>query len=164
MDTNQDVNLDACRPLGAALFFYECIRLFLLVFFLLVVSMEAPLSGIYSVYSSSNALFPLMALFIWLRPQEYKNFTTLYIAGKVIILISFYAWEFFSLHRGIQPELVLGPGIGYREFLGAGNLARGIILFGGGAFLSLADILSVWGAWIFNKKYNRALAPECGGS
>ena len=162
---NRDVN----RPLGAGLFFYECFRLLVLVFFLMVTSAASPMetpaglvnSGIYSVYMSSNALFPLMALFIWLKPGEYRNFTTLYMAGKVIAVITFYVWEIFSMRRGIASDLLLGPGAG--DTIGVENVTKSLILFGGSALLSLTDILSVWGAWVFNKKYRRALAPESGG-
>ena len=139
---------DVYRPLRAGLFVYECLRLLCLVFFLLVASLEASINGTYSVYISSNALFPLMALFIWLRPEEYENYTTLYIAGKVIALVSFYVWEIFS----------------FREFAKAEDLVRNLILLGGGALVSLADMLSVWGAWMINRKYRRAASPfESGG-
>ena len=139
--------MDVCRPLAAGLFLYECLRLLLLVFFLLTASPEGSVNGIYPVYMSSNALFPLMALFIWLKPEEYKSYVTLYIAGKIIALVSFYAWEIFS----------------FREFLKAENLARNMFLFGGGVLLSLADILSVWGARTINKKLKGAEALESGG-
>ena len=139
-----------------------------MVFFMLVASNEASsyefFSGFYSVYMSANALFPLMALFMWLKPGEYRNFSTLYIAGKIIALISFYSWEIFSIQRGVSSNLLLRLGLGSREFTGNENLTRALILFGGSALLSLADILSVWGAWTFNKKYCRALTPETGGT
>ena len=132
------------RPLRAGLFVYECLRLFCLVFFLLVAS----INGTYSVYISSNALFPLMALFIWLRPEEYENYTTLFIAGKIITLVCFYVWEIFS----------------FREFARGEDLAMNLILLVGGALISLADMLSIWGAWIINKKYRRATSLlESGG-
>ena len=143
MGANRGVN----RPLGAGLFVYECLRLLLLIVFLLVASFEASVNGTYSVYMSSNALFPLMALFMWLRPEEYRNYSTLYIAGKIITLISFYIWEIIS----------------FREFVRGEDLAKNMILLGGGALLSLADMLSVWGAWMISKKNRRALAPESGG-
>ena len=155
--------MEAHKPFAAGLFFYECIRLLMLAIFLLVAATEASFSGIYSVYMSSNALFPLMALFIWLRPKEHRNFTTLYTAGKIIALISFYAWEIFSFRRGISSGLVSRFGAVYQDFFLPENLAKNIILFGGGALLSLLDILSIWGVYLFNKKYNRELAPESGG-
>ena len=102
----------------------------------------------YIVYLSSNALFPLMALFVWLRPEEHRNYLTLYMAGKVIAAVSFYAWEFFAVRRG-SP--------------GAVDAVMNLIFLGGSVFISLADILSIWGAWILKNKFQRALAWENGG-
>ena len=136
------------RPLGAGLFLYECLRLLMLVFFLLFASFESASSGSYTVYMSSNALFPLMALFIWLKPDEYRNYITLYIAGKLVFLVSFYTWEIFTS----------------RDFIRDDNYMKNIVLLGGGALISLADILSVWRAWAINRNYRRAAAPESGGT
>jgi hypothetical protein len=124
-----------------------------LVFFLLLAAFENASGGSYAVYMSSNALFPLMALFIWLRPGEYRNYITLYMAGKIVTLVSFYSWEFFTL-RDINRDV---------------NFANNVVLFSGGAIIGLADMLSVWGAWAINKKYRlrtegRAPAPESGGA
>ena len=95
----------------------------------------------YLAYLSANALFPLMALFVWLRPEEYRNYLTLYMAGKIIAAVSFYAWGFFSS----------------REFPGVENIVRSITLLGGSVFISLADILSVGGAWMLKNKYRQML-------
>ena len=148
--------MDVYRPLRSGLFLYECLRLLVLVFFLLLAPQEGALggalSGSFTVYMSSNALFPLMALFIWLKPDEYKNYITLYMAGKFVFLISFYSWEFFTLSGFIRDE----------------NFLKNIVLLGGGALISLADMLSVWGAWAINKsigkKYRGTPAPESGGA
>jgi hypothetical protein len=147
--------MDVFKPLKPGLFFYECLRLLFLVFFLLLAPLEGGFydgsrgiaSGTYSVYMSSNALFPLMALFIWLKTDEYRNYLTLFISGKVIALASFYVWEIFSFHQFSQD----------------GTTAKNIILLGGGALLSLADIFSVWAAWAIDKKYRRVQTPESGG-
>jgi hypothetical protein len=139
--------MGVCKPLGAGLFFYECLRLLMLVFFLLLASFESAVSGSSAVYMSSNALFPLMALFIWFKPEEYRNYITLYIAGKIVSLISFYSWEILSL----------------RDFNQDGNLVKNIVLLAGGALISLADMFSVWGAWAIDKKYRSSPAPESGG-
>ena len=139
------------RRISAALFFYECFRLLMLAAFLYIVS--SPGSGFsggglanetffpYIVYISSSALFPLMAMFMWLRPEEYRNYLTLYMAGKIIAAVSFYAWGFFSS----------------REFPGMENIARSITLLGGSVLISLADILSVGGAWMLKNKYRQVL-------
>jgi hypothetical protein len=145
--------MDVYKPLGAGLFFYECLRLLTLVFFLLLAAFENASGGPYAVYMSANALFPLMALFIWLRPEEYRNYITLFMAGKIVSLVSFYSWEIFTLRDINRGE----------------NLANNIVIFSGGALIGLADMLSVWGAWAINKKYRlrtegRAPAPESGGT
>jgi len=140
--------MDVHRPLGAGLFIYECLRLLMLVVFLLFASLESAISGSYTVYMSSNALFPLMAMFIWLRPDEYSNYSTLYIAGKLVFLVSFYSWEIFTLRDFIRDE----------------NFMKNIVFLGGGALISLADMLSVWGAWAINKRYRGMPVPENGGA
>jgi len=148
--------MDNFRPLSAVLFFYECFRVLLLAVFWYVTPLVVSYaSGTnegffylpYFVYLSANALFPLMALFVWLRPAEYGNYLTLYMAGKVIGVVTFYAWEIFSS----------------REFPGAGNLVLGMVLLGAIIFVSLADILSVWGAWTLKNKFRHACVQSRDG-
>jgi len=137
-------------PLRAGLFFYEIFRLFFLVIFLFIIPVGSTGNGAffpYLVYLSANALFPLMALFVWIRPEEYRNYISLYIAGKIITAVSFFAWEIFS----------------FREFPGTGNMINSIVLLGGSALINLTDILSVGGAWILKNKFRRVLARESGG-
>jgi len=140
--------MDVCRPLGAGLFIYECLRFLALIIFLLASPLMGFVSGPYLVYLSSNALFPIMALFMWLGYKEYCNYMALFIAGKVIAMVSFFVWEVFS----------------FIESSGSVYMAGSLILFGGGALLCLADTISVWGVWAINIKYRRAIAPEGGGS
>ena len=143
--------MEVLKPLRAALFIYECLRILLLVVLLLITSMEnGASSGIdfpgesaigaffpYLMYMSANALFPLMALFVWLRPEEFRNYLTLYMAGKIIVVVSFYAWGLFST----------------RELGGVEHIVRSITLLGGSIFICLADILSIAGAWALKRKY-----------
>jgi hypothetical protein len=147
--------MDVYRPLRTALFIYECVRLLLLVGFLCFAppgSAENGISFPYLAFLSSNVLFPLMALFVWLRPGEYSNYLTLHIAGKIVTVVLFYVWEFISFRQVFE------------------NLIRSLILLGGCAFISFVDILSVWGAWVLKNKF-RALVrtsgqnnlPEYGG-
>ena len=137
--------MDVYRPLRAGLFFYECLRLFLLVVFLFVTTMGNGLSVMgfpYLVYLSSNALFPMMVLFVWLRPEDHWNYLGLYIAGKIIALVTFYLWQIFSS----------------REFWGSENLIMSAILLWGSVIVSLTDMFSLWGAWVLKNKFRRALA------
>ena len=148
--------MDAFRPLRAALFIYECLRILLLVVLLFILPVEGGfpeegyfISGTgpsgtffpYIVYLSTNALFPLMTLFVWLKPAEHRNYLSLYIAGKIIAAVSFYAWGYFST----------------REFPGMENFVRSIALLGGSVLISLADILSVGGAWVLKNKLRQVL-------
>ena len=104
-------------------------------------AVEALISG---VYLSSNAIFLLMTLFVWLRPEEYRNYITLYISGKVIILVSFYAWVFFSAIL-VSPEYV-------PQLPALDHVARNVLILGGCVLLSLMDTLSIWGAWTLKNK------------
>ena len=106
--------MDVYRPLAAVLFFYEVFRVLFLVILLIMPSLESSVNGILPVYISSNALFPLMALFVWLKPEEHRNYLTLYIAGKFIALFSFFAWHFFATW----------------DFIWAGNAASSIFILG----------------------------------
>ena len=94
------------------------------------------------VYISSNALFPLISFFIFLKPLENKNYLPLYIAGKTIAVILFYIWAVFSLPF---DQVIIG-----RE-----KFIQFLIIFGGAIFISLLDALSILGAW-YIKKYGGA--------
>ena len=139
--------MDVSKPFAAALFVYECFRLLLLAAFLTIASSMG--NGIswgmgaffpYMVYISSSALFPLMALFVWLRPKEHQNYLTLYMAGKVIAVVLFFVWA-ISL-----PD--------------TGSVAGSITLWASSILVNMADVLSVWGAWALKKKYRKT---ESGG-
>jgi hypothetical protein len=129
--------MNVCRLLAALLFFYECLRLLVLLIFQIIAPSEGLISGVLPVYISSNALFPLMTLFVWLKPEEYRNYLSLYIAGKLIVLVSFFAWQFFSSSGYIFME----------------DAARSMLILGGYALLNLTDVFTVWGAWILKNKY-----------
>ena len=137
--------MDVYRPLRAGLFFYECLRLFFLVVFITVASMGNgfDLKGFpYLVYLSSNTLFPMMALFLWLRPDEYRNYLSLYMAAKIITLVTFCLWQFFSSG----------------DYWGTENLAISAFLLSGNIIVSLADMFSLLGAWALKNKFRQASA------
>ena len=143
--------MDVYRPLRAGLFFYECLRLFLLVVFIYAASMGDglnPREFPFLVYLSANALFPMMALFLWLRPDEYRSYLNLYVAGKTIVLVTFYIWQVFTA----------------REGFGVKNSAFTVFFLLGGVIVSLADMLSLWGAWTLKNKFQRLLSRPQSGS
>jgi hypothetical protein len=141
--------MDVYRPLRAGLFFYEIVRLLALIAFFSLLPPEASIDRMffpYLPYLSSNALFPLITLFVWLRPELYGNYLNLYMAGKVIGAISFFAWEIFTS----------------RNFPDMDNILKSMILLGGSVLLSLADILSVWAAWTLKNKWRKRIMENGG--
>jgi hypothetical protein len=145
--------MNVCRPLRLALFFYECIRLFLI---LGLWSLFLPLEGGAKslpclMYAAPNALFPLIALFMWRDLPVYRVYLGLYTAGKIIILAAFYAWGLFAI-QGLVRE---GGG-------GFGIMTAGRVFIRGTIVLAVGDILSILGGWILNSKIKQA-EFEAGG-
>jgi hypothetical protein len=134
-----------------SLFLYELLRLLALaVLFVVFSPLEGAVKGgvfPYLAYMAPNALFPLMTLFMWLRPGDYRNYLPLYMAGKIIVAAAFYGWGFFVLRT-----------LGLENFMTA-NLAEVLILFGSSFVLNLLDIFSVFGSWVLAKKINRTEEP-----
>jgi hypothetical protein len=135
------------KPLRAVLFFYEVLRVLLLaglfVFF-------SPLEGAakggvfpFLAYVTPNALFPLMALFLWMRPEEFPSYVPLYLAGKVIAVIAIYAWGALVF----VPALAL-PLLGVE----VGDVTAAIALLSGGFIISLGDALSILAGSVLKRK------------
>jgi hypothetical protein len=127
------------RPLRAALFLYECVRLLVLVG---VFSLLGPGEGAgpfpWLVYTVPNALFPLMALFVWRRFSRSGAYIPLYISGKCIVLAVAFGFCVFS-RQDIYTALYLrSPGI----FMILGSLL----------FLLFGDLLSAAGGLALVKK------------
>jgi hypothetical protein len=85
-----------------------------------------------------------MTLFIWLKPDEYRSYLTLYVAGKTIAVVSFFVWMIFFPRGDLAIVAVMS------------NMA----ILGASILINMADALSVWGAWTLKNKYRRA---ESGG-
>ncbi|MDR0496744.1 MAG: hypothetical protein LBH42_03935 [Treponema sp.] len=100
-------------------------------------TLESSASGVFPVYLSSNALFLLMALFVWIRPMECRNYLDFFMAGKIIALVSFYVWIFFFL----------------QESLGIGNRQQSFYFFASCFLINVIDISSVCVAWAIKRKY-----------
>jgi hypothetical protein len=83
------------RLLKPGLFVYECVRILLLAFTLVFIMPEA--SAIpWLAFTASGALFPLMALFMWIDLDRYKTYLPLFIAGKCIGIFSLLCWTVVS--------------------------------------------------------------------
>jgi hypothetical protein len=142
--------MEPYKPLRAIIFSYDLLRLLFLAVafgFLLPLQTDEDRAFPYLVYMSSNALFPMISFFIFLSIAEYRNYLPLYAAGKIIAVVLFYIWAFFSL------PLAQG-------FIGRENYVEWMILLGGVFFISLLDGLSIFGVWVLNKKIPRNEIPE----
>jgi hypothetical protein len=144
--------MDVYRPLRVTLFFYDLFRLIVLLQLWLSF---APLTGDvsggftadaggfpYLAYAAPNGLFPLMALFLWIRLSEYQAYITLYIAGKTIGIVVFLGWlisSFQTIVLAINEETVL--------------------VLGGWLFLTALDALSILGAVLLKNRLNRPEIP-----
>ena len=134
------------KILRVSLFSLDLIRLLFIAFSLAIFTQiqgDSP-DGYFPhlVYISTNALYPLISLFILLKPLDNKNYLPLYMAGKTIAVILFYIWAVFTLP--FDPAI-----IGREKFIQA------LIIFGGAILISLLDALSILGAFLL-KRYGGA--------
>lgn len=75
-------------PLRGGLLFAECARFSFLTGILVVLRHSTGPVFPWQIYAVPNALFILMALFLWLDFSEYAVFSLLYISGKSLCLFS----------------------------------------------------------------------------
>lgn len=89
--------MEVYRPLRAGLCIYECMRiLFLLGAFVLLRPDGAAAAFPWLACVASNALFPLMTLFLWMNSSRYGAYEPLYTAGKCVCFVSVMGWCVFS--------------------------------------------------------------------
>jgi len=77
------------------LFLYECLRIMILAAALVINSNSSNIFG-QLVYAAPSALFPLMALFIWLNQEHYSAFLPLFLAGKCIVFLTSLVFSIIS--------------------------------------------------------------------
>jgi len=83
------------RFFKSVLFIYECI-IFLFIS-TIVVFRSINQTGLPEIaFSASAALFPLMALFIWLDNTSYRVYMPLFTAGKCIGIFSILGWSIIA--------------------------------------------------------------------
>jgi hypothetical protein len=117
------------RILKPALFIYECTRTFVLV--CIFASLFYGTDAVSCLaFAAPGAIFPIMALFIWIDTTGFKVYIPLYTAGKCIGLFSLAIWFAVSWVGMIRD--------GFPFFNKAGE-----ILFLLGDLLALAAILII---------------------
>ena len=82
-------------------------------------------------YTAPSALFPLMALFIWLNSQRYRAYLPLFAAGKCIWISTLLGWSIVS-----GQVTMMG------RFLGASVFAEIVLICGD--LLSIIIVLLVY--------------------
>ncbi|MDR2630005.1 MAG: hypothetical protein LBC60_03680 [Spirochaetaceae bacterium] len=138
-------------PLRLGLLLYDFFRLlFMLELLITVIPLgESPEASWfpYLVYAVPNALFPLMGFFLLIRPEEYRAYISLYLAGKIIVVVSVFGWTLFSVGR------MLGSVVPAPEF-------SKILGFVSGFFI--LDAASILGSSFLKSKLYRKAIPEPG--
>jgi hypothetical protein len=138
------------RPLRLVFFIYDFIRLVAMTSLLVTfgqpaVSNEGGLFP-YVFYAVPNGLFPLMSFFLCVNFRVYKPFVALYMAGKILAVVSVLAWFVFAL-----PHISL-------SFFGGSRLT--FVVAGTVLLLSAGDVLSVLGGAVLRKHNPDAAAPR----
>jgi hypothetical protein len=144
------------RPLRIGLLIYDMVRMFIMLDMLLAViplgEEPWPRWFPFLVYAAPQALFPLMGLFLLIRPGEYRPFIQLYLAGKTVSLVSALGWTVFSLQALITADTVEGAA-SFRAFLSSLALSREFLsVLGGLLLLSVLDALSLLGGALLKKR------------
>jgi len=119
------------------LFIYESVRIIILVLCLIFVLPETNAVS-WTAFAIPGALFPLMAMFIWIDITRYNAYLPLYTAGKCIGIFSLIA---FSAVSG-----------GFTAF----DKASGIFLFAGLIFMA-GDLLALAGILHVNNNFNSTM-------
>lgn len=91
----------------------------------------------YLVYVVPNALFPLMAFFLWLSLSYYKPYISLYTVGKIIAVVSVIGWSVLSFQT-ILTSLMQGT--------------AGIVTAGATFMLAAGDVFSIVGGLMLQNK------------
>jgi len=85
------------------LFLNECIRILFLATYV-VLQPPDPDGFLKFACIAPAALFPLMALFIWLDTSRYRAYLPLFTAGKCIGVFTLLIWIFFAGHHTMLFE------------------------------------------------------------
>jgi hypothetical protein len=137
------------QPLRLVFFIYDFFRLIIMTSLLVMFGqlMSSNESGLfpYVFYAVPNGLFPLMSFFLCVNFRAYEPYIALYMAGKILAVVSVLAWFVFSL-----PRIALSFSAGSRStFAVAGTVL----------LLSVGDALSVLGGAVLKKQIPDATAP-----
>jgi membrane-bound metal-dependent hydrolase YbcI (DUF457 family) len=95
--------------LKPGLFIYECIRLMFLITAIAVIQPEGLKAYPWLAYTASNALFPLITLFLWLNISRYRDYLPLLLAGKCVGLFALICWAIITRQMSMIWEFSSNP-------------------------------------------------------
>ena len=87
------------------LFIYECIRIVLLAFILYFQGGEGISAKV--IFTAPGALYPLMAMFIWLDCGRYRVYVPLFTAGKCVGIFMMLGWSIITRQVTMIESFVL---------------------------------------------------------
>jgi len=124
--------MNITRFLKPIVFTLECIKLLIIA---LIIMIQGNVPGLFIkiLLAAPGALFPLMALFIWLDTIRYKEYIPLFSAGKCIGIFLLLGW--FIIFRQVT---MIG------SIFGLAVYAEGILLF--------SDLLSLGAVFLINRE------------
>jgi len=109
---------------------YECVRLAYVIGAFALLQPEGAASFPWLALVTPGALFALMALFWRLNMARYRSYGPLFLAGKVLGIITTMFWIFFVKSSMIRELMMSDVAL---------FLVPGIVFF-----LVIGDVLSVW--------------------
>ncbi|MDR3138711.1 MAG: hypothetical protein LBT95_03445 [Treponema sp.] len=141
--------MEVYQPLRVILFMYEMARLVFVAAaargFMAAEGSGTEFFSPYVVFMAPNALFPLMSLFLWLHLERYRPYLSLYMAGKIVSVVSAAAWIVSSFRK--IPESLYAGG------------AQALVLLGMAFVFVFTDLLSVGGLWFLRNRLRGKKAP-----
>jgi len=132
--------MNIVRFLKPAVFLFECIKLMVISTILFIQSDDLGLL-IKIILAAPGALFPLMALFIWLDVGRYKEYLPLFLAGKCIGVF-----------------LLLGWFIVFRQVTMIGKIFRSPVY--AELVLLIGDLMSLGAVFWVNKSVKKLITEE----
>ena len=133
-------NMNIIRFLKPLVFVLECIKLMVIA---LVIIIQGNVPGLFTkiLLAAPGALFPLMALFVWLDTARYKEYPPLFLAGKCIGIFLLLIW--FIVFSQVT---IIGRIFGFAVY------AEGLILCG--------DLISLGAVFLISKDINNPEVEE----
>ncbi|MDR3304255.1 MAG: hypothetical protein LBS86_07570 [Treponema sp.] len=135
--------MNVYRPLRLLILVYEAFRLLLMLgIFMAMLSVNRSLGNLfpYLLYIVPNALFLLMAYFLWRELERYAMYLPLFMAGKVISVVAIAGWCVGSFEYIIEAVL--------RKQVSSTAAAIAVL------FMAGTDTLSILGVYLTQKKLN----------